>query len=452
MPQLHVQHALLETGWQRDVLIRIEGPRIAAIEAGAAAPAGVERLAGIAVPGVANVHSHAFQRAMAGLVERRGPEDDSFWTWREVMYRFLARMTPDDVEAIAAWAYVEMLEAGFTAVGEFHYLHNAPDGARYADPAEMAGRIVAAAEASGIGLALLPCFYAHGGCGGKAAKPGQARFLSDIESFRRLIEASRRHLSRLDGAVLGIAPHSLRAVDAAELRALVDAWPAGPIHMHAAEQMGEVEECIAWSGARPVEWLLANMAVDARWCLIHTTHMTPQESRDLARLGATAGLCPITEANLGDGIFEAARFLDAGGRIAVGTDSNVRISVAEELRTLEYGQRLRERKRNRLGPTGASTGRHLFDLARAGGARALGLDGGMLAVGKVADIVVLDAEHPALIGRDGDAALDAWLFASGDGVVRDVIAGGRHVVVDGRHVARDAVLARFAAAMRRLPI
>ena len=190
MPQLHVQHALLETGWQRDVLIRIEGPRIAAIEAGAAAPAGVERLAGIAVPGVANVHSHAFQRAMAGLVERRGPEDDSFWTWREVMYRFLARMTPDDVEAIAAWAYVEMLEAGFTAVGEFHYLHNAPDGARYADPAEMAGRIVAAAEASGIGLALLPCFYAHGGCGGKAAKPGQARFLSDIESFRRLIEAS----------------------------------------------------------------------------------------------------------------------------------------------------------------------------------------------------------------------------------------------------------------------
>ncbi|HEY5829425.1 MAG TPA: formimidoylglutamate deiminase [Hyphomicrobiaceae bacterium] len=452
MPQLHVQHALLETGWQRDVLIRIEGPRIAAIEAGAAAPAGVERLAGIAVPGVANVHSHAFQRAMAGLVERRGPEDDSFWTWREVMYRFLARMTPDDVEAIAAWAYVEMLEAGFTAVGEFHYLHNAPDGARYADPAEMAGRIVAAAEASGIGLALLPCFYAHGGCGGKAAKPGQARFLSDIESFRRLIEASRRHLSRLDGAVLGIAPHSLRAVDAAELRALVDAWPAGPIHMHAAEQMGEVEECIAWSGARPVEWLLANMAVDARWCLIHTTHMTPQESRDLARSGATAGLCPITEANLGDGIFEAARFLDAGGRIAVGTDSNVRISVAEELRTLEYGQRLRERKRNRLGPTGASTGRHLFDLARAGGARALGLDGGMLAVGKVADIVVLDAEHPALIGRDGDAALDAWLFASGDGVVRDVIAGGRHVVVDGRHVARDAVLARFAAAMRRLPI
>ncbi|MEZ0303533.1 MAG: formimidoylglutamate deiminase [Hyphomicrobiaceae bacterium] len=452
MPQLHVQHALLETGWQRDVLIRIEGPRIAAIEAGAAAPAGVERLAGIAVPGVANVHSHAFQRAMAGLVERRGPEDDSFWTWREVMYRFLARMTPDDVEAIAAWAYVEMLEAGFTAVGEFHYLHNAPDGARYADPAEMAGRIVAAAEASGIGLALLPCFYAHGGCGGKAAKPGQARFLSDIESFRRLIEASRRHLSRLDGAVLGIAPHSLRAVDAAELRALVDAWPAGPIHMHAAEQMGEVEECIAWSGARPVEWLLANMAVDARWCLIHTTHMTPQESRDLAHSGATAGLCPITEANLGDGIFEAARFLDAGGRIAVGTDSNVRISVAEELRTLEYGQRLRERKRNRLGPTGASTGRHLFDLARAGGARALGLDGGMLAVGKVADIVVLDAEHPALIGRDGDAALDAWLFASGDGVVRDVIAGGRHVVVDGRHVARDAVLARFAAAMRRLPI
>jgi formiminoglutamate deiminase len=450
MPQLHVQDALLETGWQRDVSITIEGRRIAAIEAGVAAPAGAEQFSGVAVPGVANVHSHAFQRAMAGLVERRGPDDDSFWTWREVMYRFLERMSPDDVEAIAAWAYVEMLEAGFTAVGEFHYLHNAPDGTRYADPAEMAGRIVAAAQASGIGLALLPCFYAHGGCGGKAPKPGQVRFLSNIDAFWRLTEASRGHLSRLDGAVLGIAPHSLRAVDAGELRALVDAWPAGPIHIHAAEQTGEVEECLAWSRARPVEWLLANMAVGERWCLIHATHMTEKESRELARSGATAGLCPVTEANLGDGIFEAVRFLDAGGRIAVGTDSNVRISLAEELRTLEYGQRLRDRKRNRLGPAGASTGRHLFDLARVGGAHALGLDSGALAVGKVADIVVLDDAHPALVVREGDAALDSWTFAAGDGVVRDVFAGGRRVVVQGRHVAREPILARFAAAMRRL--
>ena len=451
MPQLHVQHALLETGWQRDVLISIEGRRIAAIEAGASAPAGAERLAGIAVPGVANVHSHAFQRAMAGLVERRGPEDDSFWTWREVMYRFLARMSPDDVEAIAAWAYVEMLEAGFTAVGEFHYLHNAPDGTRYADPAEMAGRIVAAAEASGIGLALLPCFYAHGGCGGKAAKPGQARFLSDIESFRRLIEASRRHLSRLDGAVLGIAPHSLRAVDAAELRALVDAWPAGPIHMHAAEQMGEVEECIAWSGARPVA-MAARQHGRGRPLVPdpHDAHDAAREPRPgtLRRHGRSLphhggqprrrhlrgrAVSRCGRAHRGRHRQQRAHFGCRGAAHA-----GVRPAPARE-------------KRNRLGPTGASTGRHLFDLARAGGARALGLDGGMLAVGKVADIVVLDAEHPALIGRDGDAALDAWVFASGDGVVRDVFAGGRHVVVDGRHVARDAILARFAAAMRRLP-
>jgi formiminoglutamate deiminase len=441
---------LLETGWQRDVLLTIDGRRIGAIEAGAVAPVGAERLAGIAVPGAANVHSHAFQRAMAGLVERRGPEDDSFWTWREVMYRFLARMSPDDVETIAAWAYVEMLEAGFTAVGEFHYLHNAPDGRRYADPAEMAGRIVAAAESSGIGLALLPCFYAHGGCGGKASNAGQVRFLSDIDGFWSLIEASRRHLTALDGAVLGIAPHSLRAVDAAQLRALVEAWRAGPIHIHAAEQTGEVEECLAWSGARPVEWLLANMAVDRRWCLAHATHMLPVEVRGLARSGATAGVCPITEANLGDGIFEAIGFLGAGGRMAVGTDSNVRISLPEELRTLEYGQRLRERKRNRLGPAGASTGRHLFDLVRAGGARALGLDTGALAVGKAADIVVLDGEHPALVGRDGDAVLDSWIFTAGDGAVRDVFAGGRRVVADGRHVAREAIRARFAATMRRL--
>src|SRR5581483_1747216 len=337
-----------------------------------------------------------FQRAMAGLVERRGPEDDSFWTWREVMYRFLARMTPDDIEAVAAWAYVEMLEAGFTSVGEFHYLHNAPDGQRYADPAETAARIVAAAQASGIGLALLPCFYAHGGCGGAPAKPGQTRFLSDLDGYWRLLEASRRHLAHLPGSVLGIAPHSLRAVDAREMRALVERWSAGPIHIHAAEQTAEVAECVAWSCARPVEWLIDNMGIDQRWCLIHATHMTPEESLALARSGAVAGLCPITEANLGDGIFEAPPFLEAGGRFGIGTDSNVRISLAEELRTLEYGQRLRERKRNRLGPTGSSTGRHVYDMARSGGAQALGLDCGALVPGRRADILVLDDSHPAL--------------------------------------------------------
>ena len=450
MPQLYVRDALLETGWERDVLLSIDGRTLAAIEVGVAPSPAAERLAGTAVPGVANVHSHAFQRAMAGLVERRGPEDDSFWTWREVMYRFLATMTPDDIEAVAAWAYVEMLEAGFTCVGEFHYLHNAPDGTRYADPSETGGRIVAAAEASGIGLALLPSFYAHGGSGGKPPTPHQTRFLLDLDGFWRLLEASRRHVQRLDGATLGIAPHSLRAVDAAELRALAERWTSGTIHIHAAEQQREVEECLAWSGARPVQWLLDNMNVGPRWCLIHCTHMTADESTRLARSGAVAGLCPITEANLGDGIFSAPPYAAAGGHFAIGTDSNVRIALNEELRTLEYGQRLREEKRNRLGPVGASTGRHLFDRARRGGAQALGLATGALAVGHMADIVVLDDTHPALVGRRDDQLIDAWVFAAGDGAVREVFAGGRRVVADGRHVRRDQLRQRFASTMHRL--
>lgn len=450
MAEIHVARALVGEEWRRDVLITVEGRTITAVAPDSAPTAGSRRFAGAAVPGVANVHSHAFQRAMAGLVERRGPEDDSFWTWREVMYRFLASMTPDDIEAVAAWAYVEMLEAGFTTVGEFHYLHNAPDGSHYADPAETGGRIAAAAETSGIGLALLPSFYAHGGCGGQPPTPGQARFLFDLDGFGRLLESSQNHIGRLPGATLGIAPHSLRAVDAPELRALVERWSAGPIHMHAAEQAREVEDCVAWSGARPVQWLLDNMSLDTRWCLIHCTHMTPDESARLAKSGAVAGLCPITEANLGDGIFEAPRFAAAGGRFAVGTDSNVRIALNEELRTLEYGQRLREQKRNRLGPIGASTGRHLFDTARRGGAQALGLASGSLAAGQTADIVVLDEGHPALAGRDGDQIIDSWIFAAGDGAVRDVFAGGQRVVADGRHVRRDAIRQRFAVTMRRL--
>lgn len=450
MHHVFVNQALLESGWQRDVLIGIDGRTIASIETGIAPPAGAERFAGAAVPGVANVHSHAFQRAMAGLAERRGPDDDDFWTWREVMYRFLAQLTPDDVEAIAAMALVEMLESGFTAIGEFHYLHNAPDGSRYADPAEMGARIVAAAETTGMGLALLPSFYAQGGCGGRPPTPGQRRFISNIDSFWTLLEASRRHVSQLDGAVLGLAPHSLRAVDAPELAALLERWTEGPVHIHAAEQTREVDECLAWSGARPVQWLLDNTDVNERWCLIHCTHMTDDESRRLAKSGAVAGLCPITEANLGDGIFEAQRHLDAGGRLAVGSDSNVRIALNEELRTLEYGQRLRERRRNRLGSEGESIGRHLFDVTRRGGARALGLRSGALATGQTADIVVLDLAHPALAARREDAILDSWTFAAGDDAVRNVIAGGRTVVRDGAHIRRGEISRRFSAAMRSL--
>jgi len=433
------------------VLITLAGPMISAVEADVLAPSDAARMRGIAVPGIPNVHSHAFQRAMAGFAERRGPEDDSFWTWRDVMYRFLTHMSPDDIEAVAALAYVEMLESGFTTVGEFHYLHNAPDGSRYADPAEMAGRIIAAASEAGIGLTLLPCFYAHGGCGGKPATPAQSRFLSDLDGFADLVDASARHLRPLDGAKLGFAPHSLRAVDAQELGELVRMYSSGPIHMHAAEQAREIDECLAWSDARPVEWLLDNMPIDQRWCLIHCTHMTHVETQRLARSGAVVGICPITESNLGDGIFPAVEFERGGGRYAIGTDSNVRIAANEELRTLEYSQRLRDQRRNRLGTHGSSTGRALLNAACAGGTRALALNEppGGLAAGQRGDIVVLDHSHPALVGRIDDAVLDAWIFAAGD-VVSDVFASGRHVVVGGRHTRADVVRSRYVKSAAKL--
>jgi formimidoylglutamate deiminase len=448
--QLHFSSALLPDGWAIDVSICLAGEQIVRVERGVAAASDAEHIAGAAVAGVANAHCHAFQRAMAGLAERRGPDHDSFWTWREVMYRFLATVTPTDIEAIAAWTYLEMLEAGFTAVGEFHYLHNAPDGSPYADPAEMAGRIVAAAEATGIGLCLLPSFYAHGGCGGKAPTAGQKRFVSSPDGFASIIESTRRHIARVTGATIGIAPHSLRAVTDGELRALLTAHPSGPVHIHVAEQAKEVEECRAWSSARPVEWLLDNVPVDERWCLIHCTHMTTDETDRLAGSCAVVGLCPLTEANLGDGIFNGTRWVSANGSFAVGSDSGIRISLAEELRMLEYSQRLRDERRNRLGARGRSIGRFLFDMVTSGGAQALGLGIGALRAGCHADIVVLDCDHPALVGRKDDALLDAWIFATGEGVVRHVWARGHQVVRDGRHIARDRLYPRFAAVMTHL--
>src|SRR3569623_1451167 len=289
------------------------------------------------------VTTHGVPRGRAGLSERRGRPDDDFWSWREVKYRFLDRLTPDDIAAITTQAYVEMLEGGFTRVGEFHYLHNNIDGRRYADPAETAGAIVAAAEAAGIGLTLLPVFYAHSDFGGAPPAPGQRRFISDLDGFARLVEARRAKLP-LD-ATLGVAPHSLRAVTADELSAIVRLAEGGPLHIHAAEQVREVEACVAWSGAQPVQWLLDNADINQRWCLIHSTHIDQRECAALAASGAVAGLCPLTEANLGDGIFPANDYLAAGGRFGVGTASNILIDAAGELRALEYSQRLPPRKR-----------------------------------------------------------------------------------------------------------
>ncbi len=447
MAPIHFELLLTPSGWRHDVTVSVEGGLVAALLPGRAPGANSHR---IGVPGLPNLHSHAFQRGMAGLGEIRGPGADSFWSWRDTMYRFALAMTPEDVDAVAAQAYVEMLESGFTRVGEFHYLHHNLDGRPYADRAEMAGRIAAAAAVTGIGLTLLPVFYARAGFDGAAAGPEQRRFASSLDLYADLVEGGARALAGLDGATLGVAPHSLRAADPGELRAVAALAAGRPVHVHVAEQMREVEECVARRGARPVEWLLDHAPVDARWCLVHATHMTAAESGAVARSGAVAGLCPITEANLGDGTFDAPRFLAAGGRFGVGTDSNVSIEAAGELRQLEYSQRLALRARNVLAPPGGSTGAALHAGALAGGAAALGQGVSGMEVGAPADLVSLDADHPALAGHGPETLLDAWVFGRGAGLVDCVWTRGAKRVDGGRHVARDGIRARYAAAMARL--
>ena len=433
--------ALLPSGWAKNVRFTVADGLIASIETDVPAGSGDE-IHQITLPGMANVHSHAFQRGMAGLAEHRGGNsNDNFWSWREVMYRFLDRLTPDDMGAIAAMAYAEMLETGYTHVGEFHYLHNDAAGRAYDDPAELAARIVAAAQATGIGLTLLPVFYAHSNFGGEAPNHGQRRFIKDVDGFAHLLDACRSLLS--NGDQLGIAPHSLRAVTPDELSALIAMHPQGPIHIHAAEQQKEVHDSLAFSGKRPVEWLLDAAALDDRWCLIHATHMTDAETDALAASGAVAGLCPITEANLGDGIFPALRFLEAGGRIGIGTDSNVLIDPAQELRGLEYSQRLLHQARNVLASdTHPSVARRLFEETIAGGAQAMGIAPG-LAVGHAADFVTLNSGHPALYGRHGDQLLDGWIFAARNSCIDTVWKRGRQLVSRGLHKDSAAVTARY---------
>lgn len=448
MRQLFFDHLLLPAGWAENVRLTVADGRIAAVEAGAAR-AGAEHVAGIALPGLPNLHCHAFQRGMAGLAERRGPTDDSFWTWREVMYGFLGRLSPDDVEAIAAFAYMQMLESGFTAVAEFHYLHHDVDGRPYGDLGEMAARIAAAAAETRIGLTLLPSFYAAGGFGGAAPTAGQRRFLNDPDRFAKLVQRCRAVAADLPDAQVGIAPHSLRAVTPESLRAVIAAHPQGPLHIHAAEQLKEVEDCVAALGARPVAWLLANAEVDTRWCVIHATHMTEDETDRLAASGAVAGLCPLTEASLGDGTFAGARYLGAGGRFGVGTDSNIAIDAAGELRQLELSQRLAHRARNVLAARD-SVGRRLVDGALAGGAQALRREIGAVAPGRRADLVVLDAAHPDLAGRSRDLWLDAWVFVAGRALVKSVLVGGEAVVAEGRHLRHDMIAARYRRTLTRL--
>lgn len=447
---IRAEQALLEGGWARDVAVAVgEDGRVSAI---APATGGEDHRVGLLAPAPANIHSHAFQRAMAGLSERRGSGGrDTFWTWRQLMFRFLDHLNPDQIEAIAAFVQMEMLEAGFGSSVEFHYLHHQPDGTPYARLGEMSERIAAAARTSGAGLTLLPVHYQFGGCDGRALAPGQRRFGNDLARFARLVEDARAALRALPAdARLGVAPHSLRAVAASDLPRLARLVPDGPVHMHLAEQVPEVAEVEAALGARPVTWALDHLDLDARWCLIHLTQMTAQETERLARTGATAGLCPLTEASLGDGVFDGVRWVEAGGAFSIGSDSNIRISLAEELRQLETTQRLRDHSRAALATSERSTGRRLFEDVAKGGAQAAGRGAGVVAPGQWADLVALDMGHVDLEGLTGDAALDAFVFTGGDGMAADVWSAGRHVVTGGRHVARERIEAAYRAAVRGL--
>lgn len=450
--------ALLPDGWAANVLFAVDAAgNVAAVLADQARPDDAEVLAGPVLPGMSNAHSHAFQRAMAGLAEFRGHPEDSFWTWRDLMYRHAGRITPALMSAVAHWLYIEMLKAGYTGVAEFHYLHHDADGKPYADAGEMSHRLARAAADAGIGITLLPVLYSHGGFGGRPASAAQRRFLHDTERYLALVEGLRSRYAPTPDTRVGMAFHSLRAVDAAQIVTGLQALPSldarAPVHLHIAEQQAEVRDCLQWSGQRPVQWLYEHIPVDERWCLVHATHVDHAEAAAMAASGAVVALCPTTEANLGDGIFPARTYLDAAGpsRWAIGSDSHITVDVAEELRMLEYSQRLVHQRRAVLASaTHASAGRAMIEDALQGGARALGLPGAGLAQGSRADWVVLDPDHPALLGREQDALLDSWIFTGGRACVRDVMTAGRWRVRAGRHVSEEAAYGAFRSAVRAL--
>ena len=447
---LFAANALAADGWRRDVRIDVDAQGVIVAVRAAASPEGAERVRGPLIPGMPNLHSHAFQRAIAGRTGKAGADADSFWTWRAAMYAFLERVDADAFAAIAAQAYVEMLKAGYTRVAEFHYIHHDPKGRRYDDPAELARRIVAAAGTTGIALTLLPVFYAHAGFGGAPPAAGQRRFVHTVASYARLVEALAKDAARADWN-LGVAPHSLRAVTPDELTAIAALAPQrAPIHIHAAEQRKEVADCISWSGVRPIAWLLDHARIDSRWCVVHATHMTGDETRGLAASGAVAGLAPTTEADLGDGTFAARDYLGVRGAFGVGSDSNTIIDPYAELRQLEWSQRLAQQSRNVLATAEAPVGQALYVAAARGGAQAMGVVAGTLAPGCRADLVVLDAADPALAEQGDDTVLDAAIFGPCRKPVRDVMVGGRWVVRDGRHASEETVLRRYRSTIAEL--
>ncbi len=441
-------YALLPGGWAETVRIEIDADGTIARITPASPPTGATLLPGPVVPGMPNVHSHAFQRAFAGHAERRLTGRDSFWTWRTAMYELAGSIAPDDLEAIATQLYVEMLEAGYTAVGEFHYVHHAADGRPYTPRSEMAQRLILAADAAGIGITLLPVLYRWSDFGSAPALPQQARFLNAVEAFFTLFD-ELAPWCQTPNRRLGIAPHSLRAVAPDDLRAAVAALdardPTAPIHLHIAEQQAEVDAALATTGQRPVAWLAEHVPLSSRWCLVHATHVDAAEIAAVAPTGAIAGLCPTTEANLGDGLFPLEAWTRAGGTIAIGSDSHVNVDVAQELRWLEYGQRLAHQRR-----TIAASPEALFIASARGGGQALGRPIGTLAVGARADFLVLDAEAPAVYGLDAAGILDRFVTRGGPPIVRDVYVGGTRVVEGGRHRRRGAIAQRYRQTLAKL--
>jgi formimidoylglutamate deiminase len=450
--QLHARRMLLPEGWAHDVRLTLDDAgMILDVERGVE-PGEATRLAGPAIPGMVNVHSHAFQRLIAGFTDTAVRPDDSFWSWREAMYRAVSRLDADRFETACRHVYIEMLRAGYTAVGEFHYVHHQPDGTAYGRRAELAERVLAASDDTGIGLALLPVLYTHSGFGGQPPNAGQARFINDVDAFLSLHSGIEQAVRERPLAGSGVAFHSLRAVTPEQINTVLSAVdPSTPIHIHVAEQQREVDDCLAWSGARPVQWLLDHTPVDRRWCLIHATHTDDTELDALAARGPVIGLCPVTEANLGDGLFAAERFNRLGGAMAIGSDSHVSLDPVEELRWLEYGQRLRATQRNRLGNDAhPAVAEALYTNATESGARALGQPVGRIEPGRRADLVVLDGSNPLLEGCPDAHLLNRWLFGVGARAVRDVFVGGKRVIADGHHPLEDDSARHFARVCRDL--
>ena len=445
--------ALIPEGWAKNVRVTLDQTgRIESVESGVEPNPDDQNLRNrILLPAMSNLHSHSFQRAMSGLTEKRLEKRDSFWSWRELMYSFLERLTPEQMEMISALVFMEMLECGYASVGEFHYVHHQRGGQHYENIAETSCRIINAARKTGIGLTHLPVFYMQGGLNDKKLAEGQLRFGNDLEQYLRILDQTQDSLRDApEDYLLGMAPHSLRAVSPESLKEILEARSSGTVHIHIAEQLKEVEEIQTHFGARPVEWLLENVEVDSRWCLIHATHMTQEETQNLAKSGAVVGLCPITEANLGDGVFDGTELLLSGGKYGIGSDSNVRISLTEELRLLEYSQRLVRKERNVMTSKTGSVGRALYDDSLAGGAQALSRKSGSIVPGNWADLLTLDAEALTLSGCTEDEILDRWIFSGDDSLVHEVWSAGRQMVADGQHIRHDEIERKYRSVIQEI--